>query len=62
MPVQECAVADKPKAPPRVQKPAKRPRPSRRGSDWNQNFDLKKGPKVWQATRDSNRQRQADRG
>jgi transposase len=52
MPVKECPVADKPKAPP--QKPAvKRRRASRRGSDWDRNFDLKKGPKVWQAAQAS---------
>ena len=44
--VKECA-ADKPKDP----RPAKPPkaRVYRRGSDWDQHFDLKKGPKVWQA-------------
>jgi hypothetical protein len=26
-----------------------------RGSDWNKDFDLKKGPKVWQAARGSGR-------
>ena len=52
LPVEECAVAHKPKAPP-PQKPDKRPGSSRRGSDWNQNFDLQKGPKVWQAARES---------
>jgi transposase len=52
LPVEECAVADKPKAPP-PNKPAKRPPASRRGSNWNQNFDLQKGPKVWQVARES---------
>jgi hypothetical protein len=47
LPVQECAVADQPKAPP-VPTDKKR-RASRRGSDWNKNFDMKKAPKVWQA-------------
>jgi transposase len=56
LPVEECAVADKPKAPP---KPATKRRPaSRRGSDWDKNFDLKKGPKVWQAARESGCRRQ----
>jgi len=37
-------------------KPAKeRRRGSRRGSDWNKDFDLKKGPKVWQAAQTSGR-------
>jgi len=47
MPVEECGLAEKPKAA-AAAKPAKR-RAYKRGSDWNQNFDLKKGPKVWQA-------------
>jgi transposase len=53
LPVQECAVADKPKKEwPR--KPAvKGRRTNSRGSDWNRNFDLKKGPKVWQAAQQS---------
>jgi Integrase core domain len=33
--------------------PAKAKRVRRRGSDWNKNFDLKKGPKIWQATQES---------
>jgi len=48
LPVQECAEAKKVKV--------SRPKPAvprrsepRRGSDWNQDFNLKKGPKVWQA-------------
>lgn len=52
LPVQECAVADKPKAPPQKPK-VQKGRVSRRGSDWDKNFDLKKGPKVWQASRES---------
>jgi hypothetical protein len=56
LPVKECALADKPKAPPPV-KPAKtRPAGQKRGSDWNKNFDLKKGPKVWQAAQASGSQ------
>lgn len=52
LPIQECAVADKPKASP--QKPtAQKGRAKRRGNDWNKNFDLKKGPKVWQAAQES---------
>jgi hypothetical protein len=30
-------------------KAAESHRAGRRGSDWNKNFDLKKGPRVWQA-------------
>ncbi|MEE9162678.1 MAG: ISNCY family transposase [Candidatus Neomarinimicrobiota bacterium] len=52
LPVKECAGADKPHTPP-TGKSAKRPRASRRGSDWNKDFDLKKGPKVWQAAQAS---------
>ncbi len=50
LPVEECAVAGKPKAP---AKPANKRRISRRGSDWNKRFDLKKAPKVWQAAQAS---------
>jgi hypothetical protein len=57
LPVKECAVADKPKAPP--QKPvAKRRRARRRGSDCDKNFNLKKGPKEWQAARESGYRRE----
>jgi transposase len=48
LPVQECAPAEKPKPKTSPAKPAPRHRGSRRGSDWNKNFDLKKGPKIWQ--------------
>lgn len=54
LPVTECPVADKAKAksaPPRP--PAKARAKRQRGSDWNKNFDMKKGPKVWQAARAS---------
>ena len=51
LPVKECATADKPKAPP--VKPPKKRRAHRRGSDWDKNFDMKKGPKVWQAAQAS---------
>ena len=49
LPVQACTVTEKPKTTPSM-KSAKRPGSGRRrGSDWNQNFDLKKAPKIWQA-------------
>jgi transposase len=51
LPVQECEVVEKPKAP-AAAKPPKRRR-GRRGSNWNKNFDFKKGPKVWQAAQGS---------
>jgi transposase len=53
LPVEECAAADRPKAARSQNKTASTHRASRRGSDWNKSFDLKKGPKVWQAARES---------
>jgi len=52
LPIEECAVADKSKTK-TATKPAKTHRVGRRGSDWNQNFDLKKAPPMWQAERSS---------
>jgi hypothetical protein len=53
LPVKECALAEKPtpKAPPAKSPP--RRRLQRRGSDWNKDFDLNKGPKIWQAAEGS---------
>lgn len=58
LPVRECAKPEKIKAP-ALAKPAKVRRTSgqRRKSDWNKNFDLKKGPKIWQAAQTSGRKR-----
>ena len=57
LPVTECTVADKRTA--SQPKPAaKTRRLSQRGSDWDKNFDLKKGPKVWQAARESGSRRE----
>ena len=56
LPVEECSVAEKPKAAP----PAKAAKPHRaggRGSDWDKNFDLKKAPKIWQAAQGSGHRR-----
>jgi hypothetical protein len=54
LPWQECPVADRGKAPlAPTAKPAKPLPAGRRGSGWNENFDLKKGPKVWQAAQAS---------
>jgi transposase len=50
LPVDECVPAEESEASPAAQ-PAKRRRVGRGGSDWNKNFDLKKGPKVWQAAK-----------
>jgi transposase len=48
LPVSRCTAAAKTKAP--AAKPAtpRRPPNRPRGSEWNKNFDLKKGPKIWQ--------------
>jgi hypothetical protein len=56
LPVTQCAPAEK-KA--RAPKPAKR-LPAARRSNWNQNFDLKKAPKVWQAAQESGRRKSAE--
>ena len=56
LPVKTCAVVEKPTAPPPVQ-PARAGRARRRASEWNKNFDLKKGPKVWQVAQASGYQR-----
>ena len=43
-----CAATAKIKAPPtKSAAPRRQPR-RQRGSDWDKNFDLKKGPKIWQ--------------
>ena len=47
LPIRECD-ADRPKATPANQKPPAKPR-ARRPSTWNEGFDLKKAPKLWQA-------------
>jgi transposase len=48
LPVNRCAAAAKTKAPP-AKSAAPRRQPNRqRGSEWNKDFDLKKGPKIWQ--------------
>ena len=46
LPLHECPEAEKRKPVPAKPVPVRR---SQRRSEWNQNFDLKKGPKVWQA-------------
>jgi transposase len=61
LPVSECEVAEKPKAA-RPEKAAKARRAQGRGSDWNQNFNLKKGPKVWQAAQESGHRREQTTG
>ena len=51
--VQECTVADQPKAKPAARSAPKHPGKPRRGSDWNKNFDLKKAMPLWKAERAS---------
>jgi len=55
LPIEECVAAEKTSQPVKP-KPARQIQ--RRGSDWNKNFDLKKGPKVWQAAQESGRRRE----
>ena len=50
LPIEECAAVEKKSSPP---KPKKMRQTQRRSSEWNQNFDLKKGPKVWQVAQES---------
>jgi hypothetical protein len=52
LPVKECVRADQPKRA-ATGKPAKTRRSSRRGSDWDKHFELKKAPKIWQAAQAS---------
>jgi len=54
LPMQECAVAEKPQSKV-LPKPKGTRRKRQRGSDWNKNFDLKSAPKVWQAAQLSGR-------
>ena len=59
LPIEECVLAEKPKASPPL-KVAKTRRGNRRGVAWKKNFDLQKGPKVWQAAQASGRRRGED--
>ena len=58
--VEEARPGMEPPPAPSSVKPAKQPRTRRRGSDWNKNFDLKKGPKVWQVAESGRRQPETD--
>jgi hypothetical protein len=53
LPIQECVTAERPKATPAKPKAVAKRVARRQGSAWNKGFDLKKGPKVWQAARSS---------
>jgi len=55
LPIEECTAAQKKSPPP---KPKTTRRTQRRSSDWNKNFDLQKGPKVWQAAQASGSRRE----
>ena len=50
-----CAVAVKTNAPPTKQAKPRRPADKPRSRDWCRNFDLKSGPKTWQAAQASGR-------
>ena len=49
LPVRLCIPAERTKLPPAKQATVRRQPRRQRGSDWCKGFDLKKGPKVWQA-------------
>jgi hypothetical protein len=48
LPTEECIEAVKPKKSQSPKNPGARGGPKQK-SEWNKNFDLKKGPKVWRA-------------
>jgi len=61
LPVTLCVPAEKKASEPPPVKQNKRSRPpQQQGSDWNRNFDLKKGPKIWQAAQGSGRRTSGD--
>jgi len=47
--VRKCAMPDQRKAPPAMKTTKAKAHRGGRGSDWNKNFNMKTGPKVWQA-------------
>src|SRR5580692_918145 len=49
LPVSQCTAAAKSKTLPVKQSSPRRLHRGRQGSEWNKNFDLKKGPKIWHA-------------
>lgn len=58
LPVTECVGPEKQKPNPAVK--TARTRRHRRGSDWDQHFDLKKAPKIWQAAQGSGYRKAAE--
>jgi hypothetical protein len=59
LPVTPCAPAEKKAPAPKQAGTAGKRRQAARRSNWNQNFDLKKAPKVWQAAQESGRRNSA---
>jgi hypothetical protein len=57
LPVSRCEVAEKNRAPQPKPVAPRRSRRGKAGSDWGKNFDLKSGPKVWRAARESGRRK-----
>jgi hypothetical protein len=60
LPIEECVVAIQPKKATYPDKLAQTPRTRKRGSDWNQNFNLHKAPKVGQAAQASGYRKAAE--
>ncbi len=60
LPVTQCSPAEKKQTSAATAKPTRKRRQPRRGSDWNQNFDLKKAPKIWKAAQGSGRRTSGD--
>lgn len=58
LPVKECGAADRPQAAIPKKKAASTRRGRRWGSDWDKNFNLKKGPKLWQVLQEPGTRRQ----
>jgi hypothetical protein len=59
LPVSRCAAAAKTPAPPKPSIP-RRPPTQKRNREWGRNFDLKSGPKIWQAAQESGSKRRVE--
>jgi transposase len=57
LPVRHCAAAEKTQSSPPKPVTRRRARSSKPGSEWGKNFDLKSGPKIWQAAQESGRRK-----
>ena len=53
LPISHCTVAEKIQAPHLKPVTPRYPRKGKPGSEWGKNFDLKTGPKIWQAAKQS---------